>query len=330
MTATPPSFAKTPPTDVLADMLRAVRLTGACFLKASFTEPFGVFHLITANSCMIETTNGHRQQLNTGDIALLPFVAEHKLWRGDRPNFVPASQVVARHPKEGVWSFSHGGGGTETQMICGFIESAELMASPMFRSLPELVIERAGDHMVDRGIASTIGALTAQVESLNRGAEVVLGRMMETLFVEILRRHVEQLPPGTKGVLGALNDPVVGRALQLLHAEPARRWTADALAREAGSSRTVLGERFNALLGKPPIEYLTSWRIQLAADRLRNSSDSISRIALDYGYESEPAFNRAFKRVTGMTPGRWRDGGGDSPPNMPLYFKEPLGPPSSA
>ncbi|MBL0899992.1 MAG: cupin domain-containing protein, partial [Reyranella sp.] len=215
MTATPPSFAKTPPTDVLADMLRAVRLTGACFLKASFTEPFGVlsprrfdatvpmahlrhvsvFHLITANSCMIETTNGHRQQLNTGDIALLPFVAEHKLWRGDRPNFVPASQVVARHPKEGVWSFSHGGGGTETQMICGFIESAELMASPMFRSLPELVIERAGDHMVDRGIASTIGALTAQVESLNRGAEVVLGRMMETLFVEILRRHVEQLPP---------------------------------------------------------------------------------------------------------------------------------------
>ncbi|MBL0898122.1 MAG: helix-turn-helix transcriptional regulator, partial [Reyranella sp.] len=170
----------------------------------------------------------------------------------------------------------------------------------------------------------------ARVGSLKRGDEVGPGGMMDAPLGEARARHGGQLPAGTKGVLGALNDPVVGRALQLLHAEPARRWTADALAREAGSSRTVLGERFNALLGKPPIEYLTSWRIQLAADRLRNSSDSISRIALDYGYESEPAFNRAFKRVTGMTPGRWRDGGGDSPPNMPLYFKEPLGPPPSA
>lgn len=347
MTATPPSFAKTPAAEVLADMLRAVRLTGACFLKASFTEPFGVlspqrydatipmahlrhvsvFHLITSNGCMIETAGGLRQELRPGDIALLPFVAEHKLWRGDSPKLVPASQIVTRNPKEGVWSFSHGGGGAETRMICGFIESAELMASPMFRSLPELVIERSGDNAVDYGIASTIAGIIAQVESLDRGAEVVLGRMMEALFVEILRRHVERLPPGTKGVLGALNDPVVGRALQLLHAEPAKRWTADTLAREAGSSRTVLGERFNALLGRPPIEYLTGWRIQLAADRLRNGQDSISRIAVDCGYESEPAFNRAFKRVTGMTPGRWRDGGGDSPPNMPLYFKEPLGPP---
>lgn len=347
MTATPPSFAKTPVADVLADMLRAVRLTGAIFLRASFTEPFGVlspqrydptvpmahlrhvsvFHLVASNGCMIETASGHRHELKPGDIALLPFVAEHKLWRGDSPKLVPASTIVTRDAKEGVWMFNHGGGGPETRMICGFLESAELMASPMFRSLPELLIERTGDNTVDSGIASTIAELLAQVESLNRGAEVVLGRMMEALFVEILRRHVERLPAGTKGVLGALNDPVVGRALQLLHAEPAKRWTADMLAREAGTSRTVLGERFNSLLGKPPIEYLTGWRIQLAADRLRNGQDSISRIAIDCGYESEPAFNRAFKRVTGMTPGRWRDGGGDSPPNMPLYFREPLGPP---
>jgi hypothetical protein len=182
MTATPPSFAKTPAADVLADMLRAVRLTGACFLKASFTEPFGVlspqrydatvpmahlrhvsvFHLITSNGCMIETTSGHRQQLNTGDIALLPFVAEHKLWHGDQPEFVPASQIVTRNPKEGVWAFNHGGGGTETRMICGFIESAELMGSPMFRSLPDLVIERAGTRTVDSGIAATIADLIAR------------------------------------------------------------------------------------------------------------------------------------------------------------------------
>jgi len=104
---------------------------------------------------------------------------------------------------------------------------------------------------------------------------------------------------------------VVARALVRVHANPARRWTADDLAREAGTSRTVLAERFNALLGRPPIDYVTSWRIQLAADRLRNGRDGIAAIAAEVGYESEAAFNRAFKRVTGITPGRWREGAGD-------------------
>jgi AraC-like DNA-binding protein len=99
----------------------------------------------------------------------------------------------------------------------------------------------------------------------------------------------------------------VGRALQFVHADPARRWTVDDLAREAGASRTVLAERFTAIMGQAPIEYVTSWRMQLAADRLRNSNDSLAAIAADVGYESEAAFNRAFKRVTGVTPGRWRD-----------------------
>ncbi|MPZ33316.1 MAG: helix-turn-helix domain-containing protein [Rhodospirillales bacterium] len=340
MTATPPSFADRPPgTDVLADMLRAVRLTGAIFLKASFTEPFGIlspqrydpsipmahlrhvsiFHYVASGGCMMETASGARREVKRGDLVLLPFAAEHKLWRGDA-EFVPASSIVNPDSKEGVWSFSHGGGGTETRFVCGFIESAEMMFAPMFRSLPEMLVDHADDEAVGSGIARTIDDLLARVDSLTPGAEVILGRMMELLFVELLRRHASRLPKGSKGLLAALNDPLVGRALQLMQADPARRWTTDELAREAGASRTVLGERFNAVLGKPPIEYLTSWRIQLAADRLRNGRDAIARIAVDSGYESEAAFNRAFKRVTGLTPGRWREGGGDSPPLMPLQF----------
>ena len=103
------------------------------------------------------------------------------------------------------------------------------------------------------------------------------------------------------------NDPLVGRALQFVHADPARRWTVDDLAREAGSSRTVLAERFNEVLGQAPIEYVTNWRMQLASERIRNSTDSFAAIAADVGYGSLPAFNRAFKRVTGMTPGQWRE-----------------------
>jgi AraC family transcriptional regulator, alkane utilization regulator len=340
MTATPPSFADRPPgTDVLVDMLRAVRLTGAIFLKASFTEPFGIlspqrydpsipmahlrhvsiFHYVASGGCMMETASGGRRELKPGDLVLLPFAAEHKLWRGEA-EFVPASSIVNPDSKEGVWSFSHGGGGTETRFVCGFIESAEMMFAPMFRTLPEMLVDRADDEAVGSGIARTIDDLLARVDSLTSGDEVILGRMMEVLFVELLRRHASSLPQGSKGLLAALNDPLVSRALQLLQADPARRWTTDELAREAGASRTVLGERFNAVLGKPPIEYLTSWRIQLAADRLRNGRDVIARIAVDAGYESEAAFNRAFKRVTGLTPGRWREGDGDSPPLMPLQF----------
>ncbi|HZX82250.1 MAG TPA: AraC family transcriptional regulator [Reyranella sp.] len=340
MTATPPSFADRPPgTDVLADMLRAVRLTGAVFLKANFTEPFGIlspqrydpsipmahlrhvsiFHYVASGGCMMETAGGSRRELKAGDLVLLPFAAEHKLWRGNA-EFVPASSIVTRDTKEGVWSFSHGGGGTETRFVCGFLESAEMMFAPMFRSLPEMLIDRADDEAVGSGIAHTIDELLAKVDALTPGAEVILGRMMELLFVDLLRRHASRLPEGSRGLLAALNDPLVGRALQLMQADPARRWTTDELAREVGASRTVLGERFNAVLGKPPIEYLTGWRIQLAADRLRNGRDAIARIAVDSGYESEAAFNRAFKRVTGLTPGRWREGDGDSPPLMPLQF----------
>jgi AraC-like DNA-binding protein len=340
MTGTPPSFADRPPgTDVLVDMLRAVRLTGAIFLKASFTEPFGVlspqrydasvpmahlrhvsvFHYVATGGCMIETAGGGRRQLEAGDLVLLPFAAEHKLWRGDA-ELVPASSIVTQDSKEGVWSFTHGGGGTETRFVCGFIESAETMFVPMFRSLPEILVDRVDDEAVGSGIANTIGDLLARLETLTPGDEIILGRMMEVLFVEMLRRHVGRLPAGSKGLLAALNDPLVGRALQLLQADPTRRWTTEELAREAGASRTVLGERFNAVLGQPPIEYLTGWRIQLAADRLRNGRDPIARIAVDSGYESEAAFNRAFKRVTGLTPGRWREGGGDSPPLMPLHY----------
>lgn len=340
MTGTPPSFADRPPgTDVLADILRAVRLTGAIFLKASFTEPFGIlspqrydpaipmahlrhvsiFHFVATGGCMIETAGGGRQELTAGDLILLPFAAEHKLWRGEA-EFVPASSIVNRDSREGVWSFTHGGGGLETRFVCGFIESAEMMFAPMFRSLPEMLVDRADGEAVGSGIAATISDLLAKVDALTPGAEVILGRMMELLFVELLRRHASRLPVGSKGLLAAVNDPLVGRALQLLQADPARRWTTDELAREAGASRTVLGERFNAVLGKPPIEYLTSWRIQLAADRLRNGRDPIARIAVDSGYESEAAFNRAFKRVTGLTPGRWREGDGDSPTLMPLQF----------
>jgi AraC-like DNA-binding protein len=360
MAETPPSFAGTPDLaftgmpdraatanpDVLSEMLRAVRLTGAVFFSARFSAPFGVlspkryddhmpmahlrhvsiFHLVAAGGCWIETASGERRKLAAGDLVLMPFAAQHKFWDGDVNEFAFGPEIFLRGPVAGVWSMNYGGGGRETRLVCGFIESSEFLIVPLFRSLPELLIERTGDDAVGSLIASTVREILTLTESATPGMQMMLGRMMELLFVEVLRRHANRLPAGSKGLFAALKDPVVGRALQLIHAEPARRWTAEDLARSVGSSRTVLAERFNALLGRPPIDYVTGWRIQLAADRLRNGRDSISGIAADVGYESEASFNRAFKRVTGMTPGRWRAGGGDSPPLMPLHFKQPVMP----
>jgi AraC-like DNA-binding protein len=351
MTGAPSNFAETPfragaspQHDVLSEMLRAVRLTAAVFLEARFTTPFGIvspkrydpqmpmahlrhvsiFHLISAGSCTVETASGARRTVRAGDLVLMPFADEHRFWNGDSPDMTPASSVIHGGSIDGVWRADHGGGGAETRMVCGFIESSEFLFAPLFHSLPELVVEPAGDATVGALVATTVREILSLVEAATPGTQALLGRMMELLFVEVLRRHASRLPAEGTGWLAALDDPILNRALHLVHSDPARKWTTSDLAREAGTSRTVLAERFNAMLGRPPIEYVTGWRLQLAADRLRNSHDGVAAIALEVGYDSEAAFNRAFKRMTGISPGRWRDGAADSPDLMPVQLGKPL------
>ena len=332
MIGAPHSFAGKPDAsrgdfDVLAEMLRAVRLTGSAFLDACFSAPFGVispkrydermpmahlrhisvFHLIAAGGCTIEIATGERRTIAAGDILLLPFADAHKFWNGEVPAMALAEDVIRPGPVKGVWIVNHGGGGEATRMVCGFIESSEFLFAPVFRSLPSLLVDNTDQDKVSALITSTVREILALADAAVPGTELMLGRLMELLFVEVLRRYAARLPASAKGWFAALNDPIVGRALQFVHADPARRWTVDDLAREAGSSRTVLAERFNAILGQAPIEYVTGWRMQLAADRIQNSGDSLSAIAAEVGYESEAAFNRAFKRITGTTPGRWRE-----------------------
>ena len=140
------------------------------------------------------------------------------------------------------------------------------------------------------------------------------------MFVEILREYMQRLPADQGGWLAGLNDPQVGNALRLMHTNPARDWTVDELAREVAASRSVLAQRFTELVGEAPMRYLAGWRMQLAKQMMREGARNIQDVATRVGYESEAAFNRAFKRVTGLTPGRWREGDGDSPELMPLQF----------
>jgi AraC-like DNA-binding protein len=329
---TPALFARRAVTrggnDVLAEMLRTVRLTGSVFLNASFSAPYcvvspkqydastpmahlrhvSVFHLIAAGSCTIEIATGERRTVSAGDILLLPFADAHTFWNGSFRERAFGPDLMRPGPVDGVGTIDYGGGGEVTRMVCGFIESSELLFAPVFRSLPPLVVDQTGDDKVSALITSTVREILAMTDAAAPGTALMLGRMMELLFVEVVRRYAARLPPSATGWFAALNDPIVGRALQSVHGDPARRWTVDELARAARSSRTVLAERFNAVMGQAPIEYVTGWRMQLAAERIRKGGESLSAIAADVGYESEAAFNRAFKRVTGVTPGRWRDG----------------------
>jgi AraC-like DNA-binding protein len=344
MTGTPEPHAATTPSiggpDVLSELLKVVRLSGSVFINALFTAPFSVespryfdpsapgaqrrqasvLHLITDGQGILELSDGTVREVRTGDLLFLPLADVHRFKGGLPEQTVAAREVLEAGPIEGMWAVDYGGGGTPLRMVCGFVESAELLFAPVFRTLPSLMVHSTEGDAVGGLIASTVKEILRLVDSATPGSQAILGRLMELLFVEMLRRHVSALPAGDRGWFAALNDPVVGRALQRIHTDPFRSWTVDLLAREVGSSRTVLGERFRALLGRPPIDYVTAWRIQLAAERLRAGHETIAQVAAATGYESETSFSRAFRRLLGRSPGRWRDeGGADGPRGLPLH-----------
>ena len=275
MIETPPSFAATPESargrrDVLAETLREVRLTGAVFLNARFTAPFGiispkqydgstpmarlrhitVFHLITAGGCTVEIATGERRTSPPGTFCSCRSPTRTnsgmvKTWRWRLPTtwFVPA-------PSRACGASITAAGATETKMVCGFIESSEFLSLARVPHAAALPVDRMGDDKVSAVITSTVKEILALADTAAPGSEIMLGRLMELLFIEVVRRYAARLPANATGWFAALNDPIVGRALQFVHADPARRWTVDGLARESGSSRTVLAERFNEVLAR--------------------------------------------------------------------------------
>jgi AraC-like DNA-binding protein len=323
-------IAATPEQDLLSELLKDVRLSGSVFLNGRFSEPFAVisparwsddqptaqlrhasvFHLVAEGGCRLEMPDGEERDLVAGDLVLIPFTPEHRFWRGDHGPFVEADDVARPGPAPGVHVINIGGGGPVTRLICGFIESAELMPAPFFRSLPPLLVEPTSGDTVSATLAASAAALVTQLDGEPQpGIEAVLGRLMELLFLEVLRRQAQRQPDGRGGVLAASRDPILSRAVAALHREPARRWSVEDLAKAARTSRTVLNERFSAVLGKSPMDYLAGWRMQLACDLLRATRKPLPQIAEEVGYDSAAAFSRAFRRITGETPGAWRAGG---------------------
>jgi AraC-like DNA-binding protein len=190
-----------------------------------------------------------------------------------------------------------------THLVCGYLGCDARPFNPLLAALPRVLHVASRD---DDALRSLIALALGEARERRIGGETVLERLSELLFVDVIRRYIAAQPAEQTGWLAGLRDPIVGAALAALHAEPARAWDLELLAHATGSSRSVLAERFTELVGRPPMQYLTRWRMQLAAARLRSATDTIAAVAEHVGYTSEAAFSRAFKRETGVAPAAWR------------------------
>jgi AraC-like DNA-binding protein len=197
-----------------------------------------------------------------------------------------------------------GGGFPYTQLVCGFLGCDAHPFNPVLAALPRLVHLRR--PAADDGLAHLIDFALAESAQTRSGGRCVLLGLSELMFVEVVRRYLATLPAEQAGWLAGLRDPVVGRALALLHGQPAAAWTLERLARETGTSRSTLADRFAHFVGHPAMQYLARWRMQLAAALLAEGAAKVCAVALDVGYDSEAAFSRAFKRIVGMPPADWR------------------------
>jgi AraC-like DNA-binding protein len=316
--------------DALSDVLRVIRLSGGVFLEAHLTAPWCMkgrlspedcrafqvapkfviaTHYVVSGKMQVQVEGGELVELQAGELLLLPHNDVHAFGSDvNVPPFSQADEVKAKAAGE----FSRielGGGGEETRLLCGYLGSDHPFG-PLLSSLPKILKLDVRATPAGPWVESSFRFAVNQIAMGRVGSTTVLAKLSELLFVEAVTHYITGLPEDRNGWLAGLRDPQVGRALALMHARPAQDWSAEALAAEVGMSRSGFADRFTSLVGQPPMQYLTYWRMQLAAQRLRESREAVAQIGYAVGYESEAAFSRAFKREFGKGPAEWRRGPG--------------------
>src|SRR5688572_15541561 len=312
--------------DALSELLRAVKLSGALFYTSSCTAPWCLqapqsssflpyiraqatrvieFHHITEGTAYIRV-GSEITPLAACDNVMLPHGDAHEMGAG-----AGGKPICGEDALPALWAgtiklASFGGGGETTGLVCGYLACDGELLKPVLAGLPRVVRVNIRTDPSGEWLDNMLRHAVSQAAASTPGSEVILAHLAEVLFTEVLRRYLSALPDGRTGWLAGAGDPAVGRALAALHKEPAFDWTLDSLANQAGISRSALTEKFTRFIGQAPMAYLTDWRLELGAEALRSTSRSVQRVALDSGYESEAAFNRAFKRRFSVPPARYR------------------------
>jgi AraC-like DNA-binding protein len=313
--------------DPLSEALRNVRLSGAIFLDAELSAPWGfasppasagahlvapsaehliLFHLLVEGRATARIPGQDGVELGPGDIAVLSRGDAHELWNGRVTELTDSSALLPKILEGAVVSERGGGGGRVTKFICGYIACDRQAERLFLAGLPPLFKVNIRRDASGEWIENTIRHLASERDPVRAGRSALLAKLAEALFIETLRRYMAELPRQRTGWLAGVRDSAVGRALGAIHRQPARAWTVASLAQHAGVSRTVFAERFARLLGEAPLTYVWRCRMQLGARLLETTDDTVLQVALNTGYESEAAFNRAFKREFDLPPARYR------------------------
>ncbi|WP_170416412.1 AraC family transcriptional regulator [Ruegeria atlantica] len=311
--------------DALSEILRSARLTGGVFLHAEFSEPWCVssalkasdcshylgpadqmvlFHYVLEGCLTVIDAEKNAHIFLPGQAVILPRNDPHLL-KGQQPaTTVPALDVTDRNGPEELMVIRHGGGGEKTRIVCGFLGGRGLQHDPLLNALPPVFRYNGLECRSGSLVKTTLKYAATEMSDGQLGSEATLARISELLFVEAVRDYISNSKSG--GLLDALKDRAVSRAIGLIHRYPGRRWVVETLAQECAVSRTVLTERFNHLLGCSPREFVQNTCMQLAARGLAEQQLNIADAAERAGYASEAAFSRAFKRHFGVSPSEWR------------------------
>jgi AraC-like DNA-binding protein len=297
--------------DVLDETLAHFGMTGVFYAVSELTAPWGIgippirdtvmFHLLTEGESFVVTVEGTQATVPAGELVLVPHGAGHVVGSDAGEPGVPLWNLPREEITERYERMRIDGGGAPARLICGAVEFTDLAVGRLMASLPALLV--ADQH--DAWLRSTVEVMAAECRTVAPGSAVVTARLADVLVVRAIRDWLRRERPA-RGWLAGLRDPHLGRSLAAFQAAPERAWDLPALAAEAGLSRSAFAARFTDVLGEPPMAVVASWRMDLAAKLLEDGELSAGRVAARVGYTSEAAFNRAFQRVKGVTPGRWR------------------------
>ena len=310
--------------DPLSDVLRAVRLNGAYFYPVEAGAPWSVstrpardlvprilpetehlisYHILLSGSCWGGLDGEQMVLMKPGDVIVFPQGDAHVMASDETHRDSSGREGTSAERYPSTVFLGPDSKARDTRLVCGFLGCDARPFNPLLTALPRVMhVPGAADGWLSKFPQQVV----AESHTGRVGSETMLTRMAELMFIEVLRRYVEQLSPQQAGWLGGLRDEVVGPALSKLHERPDHPWTLQELARTISTSRTVLVERFSQLVGVSPILYLTRWRLQLAAEHLSRGTAKVAAVGVQVGYESEAAFSRAFKRETGQSPAAWR------------------------
>jgi AraC-like DNA-binding protein len=310
------------PVDPLGEALHFLRMSGTFYCRSEVTAPWALalpprkgclsFHMVTSGRCWLEAQGADPQRLEPGDLALVPHGEGHQL--SSEPG-TPAPRIdELRHERvsDRYAILRHGGGGAATSLVCGAVRFDHPAAHHLVKLLPRVIHVEASSspHMaMTDWMQSTLRLMAIEAKELRPGGETVITRLADILVIQAIRSWIERDPAAQTGWLGALRDGQIGRAIALIHRDPARAWTVASLANEVAMSRSGFAARFTELVGEPAMQYVTRWRMHVALTWLKEDDSALSEMATRLGYQSEAAFSRAFKRFIGVSPGAARRNG---------------------